>query len=76
MFATSVLYPVSAVGGKLGFLLQLNPMTPIIDAYRQTILLGHAPSLAFGIAAVGALLTLAIGWVVFHRAEFTFAESV
>jgi lipopolysaccharide transport system permease protein len=76
MFATSVLYPVTAVGGKLGVVLQLNPMTPIVDAYRQTILLGRPPSLAFGLAAIGALLTLAIGWLVFHRAEFTFAESV
>jgi lipopolysaccharide transport system permease protein len=76
MFATSVLYPVSAIGGKLGVLLQLNPMTPIVDAYRQTILLGRPPSMAFALAAVGALITLAVGWVVFHRAAFTFAESV
>src|SRR5262245_14935853 len=33
MFATSVVYPVERIGGKLGGLLALNPMTAIIDAY-------------------------------------------
>ena len=62
MFATSVLYPVSAVGGRLGMVLQLNPMTPIIDAYRQTILLGKPPSTAFALAAIAAFITL-VGWL-------------
>ena len=40
MFATSVVYPVEPVGGRLGTLLALNPMTPIIDAYRAVLLDG------------------------------------
>jgi lipopolysaccharide transport system permease protein len=36
MFASSVLYPTDRIGGVLGLVMQLNPMTPIIDAY-------HAP---------------------------------
>jgi ABC-type polysaccharide/polyol phosphate export permease len=76
MFATSVIYPLDNVGGKLGVLLQLNPMTPIIDGYRATILRGQPPDL-IGLAVAGALaaITLAVGWLTFHRAEYQFAEN-
>ena len=77
MFASSVLYPVSMVGGRLAILLQFNPMTPIIDAYRSVLLRNELPAaVPFGAASVLAVVTLAVGWVWFHRAEFRFAESV
>ena len=77
MFATSVVYPVELVGGRLGAILLLNPMTPIIDAYRAVLLRGTLPPAApFARAAAFALVILALGWVVFHRAEFRFAESI
>jgi lipopolysaccharide transport system permease protein len=77
MFATSVVYPVDQVGGRLAAVLQLNPMTPIIDAYRSVLLHGAAPAaLPFAAAAVVSIATLAIGWLSFHRAEFRFAENI
>ena len=42
MFATSVVYPVPT-DGRWGWLLALNPMTPIIDSYRQILLYNAAP---------------------------------
>jgi ABC-type polysaccharide/polyol phosphate export permease len=75
MFATSVLYPTSAVGGQFGTLLKLNPMTPIIDAYRAVLLEGRVPEMAaFAGAAAVAFVTFLGAWVMFHRAEFQFAE--
>jgi ABC-type polysaccharide/polyol phosphate export permease len=76
MFATSVLYPTEMVTGKLGVLLRLNPMTPIVDAYRAVIFQGHLPSPAFYGALAISVIILAVGWVSFHRAEFEFAENV
>ena len=77
MFASSVVYPVDMIGGTLGRVLALNPMTPILDAYRDVILLGNQPfSPAFLAATVISLLTLIAGWLLFHRAEFRFAESI
>ena len=79
MFATIVLYPMTGVGGTLGTLLSLNPMTPIIDAYRDDPAARRAagrdavrcwrrrsrsPRFALGVACC------------FHRAEFQFAENV
>ena len=77
MFATSVVYPVQMVGGRLGALLALNPMTPIIDVYRSTLLLGRLPAPGqFGAVSVVAVLALAVAWLLFHRGEFQFAENV
>jgi ABC-type polysaccharide/polyol phosphate export permease len=78
MFATSVLYPVELIGGKLGWVMRMNPMTPIVDGYRQVLFYGTWPtsSPAFLAAAAVSVVTLFIGWLAFHRAEFKFAESI
>jgi ABC-type polysaccharide/polyol phosphate export permease len=77
MFATSVVYPASLVGGKVATLMTLNPMTPIIDAYRAVLLMGQWP--AWGtLLTVAAFSTVLLGWawLTFHRSEFEFAENV
>jgi lipopolysaccharide transport system permease protein len=77
MFATSVVYPIDRVGGRLGAVLSLNPMTPIVDAFRSAVLYNRAPDLSgMTYAFVVSLLALAGTWLLFHRAEFKFAESV
>jgi ABC-type polysaccharide/polyol phosphate export permease len=76
MFATSVVYPVEMAGGKLATAMRLNPMTPIIDAYRDVILFQRMPGAPFAQAAVFSIMTLGVVWIVFHRAEFQFAENV
>lgn len=77
MFASSVVYPVSRVGGKLGPILALNPMTPILDAYRSVLLTGQVPAAGpfLGTAAF-AVMMLAVSWLAFHRAEYQFAERI
>jgi len=77
MFATPVAYPISVVPESLRFLYSLNPMTPIIDGYRRTILLGVPPEfgpLCFS-AVVSATLLLA-GFAAFKHAERTFADVI
>jgi ABC-type polysaccharide/polyol phosphate export permease len=77
MFGTSVVYPVERVGGALGRLMALNPMTPIIDAYRALILEQRLPDAGpFGYAAVVSVVLLAFAWIAFHRTEPRFAESI
>ena len=77
MFSTSVVYPVHMVGGRLGQVLALNPMSPIIDSYRAVLLHGQAPAAApLLLAAAVSFAILAVSWVVFHRAETAFAEHI
>ncbi len=76
MFLSAVLYPVDRVGGLTGTLMTLNPMTLIIEAYRDVLLRGQAPPAAFVVTTIGAGLFLVVSWVIFHRAEYEFAENV
>ena len=77
MFASSVLYPLDSVTGVAKTVLSLNPMTPILNGYRDVILFGRLPPLP-EFAAVGAVSTLILAgaWVVFHRSEYQFAEYI
>jgi ABC-type polysaccharide/polyol phosphate export permease len=65
------------LGGRLSVVAVINPMTPIIDAYRDVLLFGRSPfDLPFAIATLIAFTSLGIAWLTFHRAEFRFAENV
>jgi lipopolysaccharide transport system permease protein len=76
MFGTSVLFSADNVGGVLGVALRINPMTPIIDSYRNVLLLNAPPPLSVLSAALIALIGLWGAWIVFHRTEFKFAENI
>jgi homopolymeric O-antigen transport system permease protein len=76
MFATSVVYPIGRVGGKLGAVLALNPMTHLIDAFRAVLLDQRLPGMAFGLTFAASVAMLAGAWVMFHLAEFDFAENL
>jgi ABC-type polysaccharide/polyol phosphate export permease len=77
MFASSTIYPIGKIGGAIGTVLALNPMTPILDAYRDVLLFGRMPDLSvFAATAALSLAVLMAGWAMFHVAEFTFAENV
>jgi lipopolysaccharide transport system permease protein len=77
LFATAILYPLDSLSPRLRTLVSLNPMTPIIEAYRDAILGTGVPDFA-SIATVGAisLLALVAAWVQFHRSELEFAERI
>jgi lipopolysaccharide transport system permease protein len=75
MFVTNVVYDWHGAGPRLRMLAHLNPMTPIIAAYRDCLLHGRAPDPAtFGYAAAVSGLTLAAAWSWYHRREYEFAE--
>ncbi|HUF28147.1 MAG TPA: ABC transporter permease [Gemmatimonadaceae bacterium] len=77
MYATAVLYPVDRIGGIIGGVLQVNPMTVIVEAHRSVLLYGELPAtLPFALTALLSVLVLAGGWLVFHRGEGDLAERI
>lgn len=77
MFGTSVVYPVDRVTGWAGVVLRVNPMTPIIDAYRSVLLRGQVPPITpIAVDAFASVVLLAAIWLLFHRSEFQFAEYI
>lgn len=77
MFLTCVVYPIRNDGSLLGMAAMLNPMTPIIQAYRDCIVAGEIPTgRAFWVAGGVSLATCVLGWAAFRRASYKFAEYI
>ena len=78
MFITSVIYPIKVKSPQLqGLLTAVNPMIPIIDSYRDAILLGKWPNpanIAIPICLCFSLLIIGLMW--FHKVEHLFAENI
>ena len=77
MYATPVIYSTDAVPDKYRILFQINPMSVIINAYRQVILGGGEPkysSLAIGL--IVSVVTLLIGFSYFKSREKIFADNI
>jgi lipopolysaccharide transport system permease protein len=76
VFFTPVFYSASMLG-KWGFVLLINPVGPILESLRNTIILHRGPNLPWlAYSAVWAILGLLITWKIFKRAEASFAESI
>jgi ABC-type polysaccharide/polyol phosphate export permease len=76
-YATPIFYPPEIIPDKFKLLLYMNPMYALLESLRAPIYLGAAPPigmLVFGLAL--SLVTLAIGWIVFHRFESRFIHYV
>jgi lipopolysaccharide transport system permease protein len=77
MFVTCVVYQLEATSGWKSVVIQLNPMTPIIRAYRDCLILGRSPfDVAFCGAAAVSIMFLIVGWWWFRRREDDFAENI
>lgn len=76
MFASATVYPSDALGhGMLGFIVRINPMTALIEAYRSVLLYGVLPdAVSFAGATVFTIVLIPAAWLLFHRLEFQFAE--
>lgn len=77
MYATPICYPESYVPEKYLSLYRLNPVTPMVNAYRDVLYYGQTPDLKnLGLATVIGVVTLLIGVLVFGKLQKHFAEEL
>ena len=78
MYATPVVWPLSSITNtKLHFIMSLNPLTPIIEAFKYGFL--GAGELSWGgltYSFVFMIALMAIGVVLFNRVQRTFMDTV
>lgn len=76
-YATPILYEASLFPEKIRWILYLNPMTQVIDAYRNIFLYHQVPSLT-GVLylIIISLVLLFVGLLIFRKLEKGFAEEV
>ena len=77
MYATTVIYPLSASPANYKILIELNPMTGIIEAFRFGFLgKGVLSFNTLGYSTLVTLLSLLLGVVIFNKTEKTFVDTV
>lgn len=77
MYATPVIYPLSAAPEKYRFILQLNPLTPIFEAFKYSCM--GCGSLDWGgllYSTLFMLVTLFFAVLIFNRVERNFMDTV
>ena len=78
LFATPVAYGVEAIANSKTFLLTyaaLNPLSPVIEGFRRTILFGEGPDwLPLGVGAATSVVYLVLAYKVFKRLETGVAD--
>lgn len=77
MYATPVILPLSFMSHKYRWVLQYNPLTPIIEGFRLGFLgAGDVTAMQLGISFGGMLVVLVIGTMLFTHVEKTFMDTV
>ena len=77
MYATPIIYPLSAAGDKFRWALELNPLTPIFEAFKYGFL--GAGSLSWNgliYSAVFMAVMLFFSVIIFNRVERNFMDTV
>lgn len=76
-FLSPVMYSADMVPEEYQAIFQLNPMTPIIEAYRTILYYKEKPDLAMFIQSiVVGVIVLVIGLITFSKLQKGFAEEI
>lgn len=77
MYATTVIYPLSAAPSAYKWVIELNPMTGIIEAFRYGFLgEGSLTPQTLGYSVIFTLVSLFLGVIIFNKTEKTFVDTV
>lgn len=80
MYATTVIYPLSAAiekYPKYAWIIQYNPMTPIIEGFRLGFLgEGSFSWASLGYTAAATLIITLFGLIIFNKVEKNFVDTV
>jgi lipopolysaccharide transport system permease protein len=77
MYATPIIYPMSSIPERFHRFYLVNPMTGIIESYRDVMVKGSPPQWSYvGIAAAGAIVLFLLVYLYFKRIEMSFADVV
>lgn len=77
MYATTVIYPLSAIPEKYQFIALLNPMVSIVEVFRYAwIGVGSFPVYGLLYAAAASVISFLVGIIVFNFVERTAMDLV
>ena len=76
-YLTPVLYDYEMVPEQFRMIFSLNPMTPVITAFRDILYYSRVPNLMTLLSALAmGLAVLVVGWFTFSKLKRRFAEEL
>ena len=76
-YATPIVYAPDSIPVDFQWILQYNPMTYIINAYRDIFYYQQMPDfVSLGMVLVGSLIFCVIGYLIFNKLQRRFAEEI
>ncbi len=77
LYATPICYPVEMVPAEYLPIYNLNPVTPIVNAYRDVLYWGRTPDLrTLLLAVLIGIVTVFLGVIIFGKLQRRFAEEL
>jgi lipopolysaccharide transport system permease protein len=77
MYATPVVYPISAMPERFKWIVELNPLTGIFECFRYAYLgTGHFEPLSLLYTSMFTIILLFLGTIIFNKVEKSFMDTV
>lgn len=77
MFASPIIYPLSAIPEKYRFLVLANPVSPLIESFRNALLgIGHSSPDLMLYSLGWTIVIFTLGILVFNKVEKNFIDTV
>lgn len=77
MYATPVIYSLETIQGTRYYnWVAFNPLSPVIEIFRNSLLGGKIDFQMLGYAFISSLLVFIVGLLIFNRTEKTFIDTV
>lgn len=77
MYGSAIIYPISSLPEKWGKLLMLNPVVPVVEAFRYAFTgRGTFSPKSLSIGSFITIVILFVGMVIFNKVEKTFMDTV
>lgn len=77
MYATTIIYPLSAAPEEYRWVIEANPMTAIIEIFRFAFLgVGSFTVFTFLYSTILILITFVLGVLIFNKTERSFVDTI
>jgi lipopolysaccharide transport system permease protein len=77
MYATTVIYPLSSISKKYKWIVELNPMTSLIETFRYGFLgKGSFTWVSLGYSTIVTFAFFITGIIIFNKVEKNFVDTV
>lgn len=77
MYGSAIIYPASLVPSSYQFIFNINPIVPLVEGFRHSLLgVGEFSWVGLGYSAFFTLIVLFIGLILFNKTERTSMDTI